>query len=255
MGWRPSTRAARCDSCSRPERTFNPWSRSAPNDYSDPVFATPAVGDVTGTGQPDIVFGSYDHNIYTLQPDGHLVPGFPVQRADSIWSSPTLVDTSQTGRDDIIMGGDASGFDHCRGGWIVDYRYVGAGPKLMWQRCTAQTIWSSPTVGILNNTGRPAVVVGTSFYSGYKSATTNEIIAVYADNGENVPGWPVTAQRAYLRLTGHRADRRPTGGRLDILRPVHQRPRHRERLERLRPPDLVRDLRSSQRGHVVSGAR
>jgi len=175
-------------------RTFNPWSRSAPNDYSDPVFATPAVGDITGTGQPDIVFGSYDHNIYALQPDGHLVPGFPVQRADSIWSSPTLVDTSQTGRDDIIMGGDASGFDHCRGGWIVDYRYVGAGPKLMWQRCTAQTIWSSPTVGILNNTGRPAVVVGTSFYSGYKSATTNEIIAVYADNGENVPGWPVTAR-------------------------------------------------------------
>ncbi len=176
------------------KRTFNPWSGNGPNDYSDPVFATPAVGDITGTGQLDIVFGSYDHNIYALQPDGHLVPGFPVQRADTIWSSPTLVDTSRTGRDDIIMGGDASGFDHCRGGWIVDYRYVGTGPKLMWQRCTAQTIWSSPTVGILNNTGRPAVVVGTSFYSGYKSAATNEILAVYADNGENVPGWPVTAR-------------------------------------------------------------
>ena len=176
------------------KRTFNPWSRSAPNDYSDPVFATPAVGDITGTGQLDIVFGSYDHNIYALQPDGQLVPGFPVQRADTIWSSPTLVDTSHTGRDDIIMGGDASGLDHCRGGWIVDYRYVGHGPELMWQRCTAQTIWSSPTVGVLNNTGRPAVVVGTSFYSGYKSAATNEVFAVYADNGENVPGWPVTAR-------------------------------------------------------------
>jgi hypothetical protein len=176
------------------KRTFNPWARTAPNDYSDPVFATPAVGDITGTGQLDIVFGSYDHNIYALQPDGHLVPGFPVQRADTIWSSPTLVDTSHTGRDDIIMGGDASGFDHCRGGWIVDYRYVGPGPKLMWQRCTAQTIWSSPTVGILNDTGRPAVVVGTSFYSGYSGAASNEVIAVYADNGENVPGWPVTAR-------------------------------------------------------------
>ena len=173
-------------------RTFNPWG-SGPDNYSDPVFSTPAVGDITGTGQLDIVFGSYDHYIYALQPNGRLVPGFPINRADTIWSSPTLVDTSHTGRDDIIIGGDASGFEGCRGGWLVDYRYVDLSPRLVWQRCTAQTIWSSPTVGILNSTGRPAVVVGTSYYSGYRSAETDEILAVYADNGSDVPGWPVTA--------------------------------------------------------------
>jgi hypothetical protein len=174
-------------------RTFNPWG-SGPDDYSDPVFATPAVGDITGTGQLDIVFGSYDHYIYALQPDGRMVPGFPVNRADTIWSSPTLVDSSHTGRDDIIMGTDASGLDGCRGGWLVDYRYVGSGPKLVWQRCVGQTIWSSPTVGILNDTGRPAVVVGTSYYPNYHSAATDEILAVYADDGLNVPGWPVRAR-------------------------------------------------------------
>jgi hypothetical protein len=174
-------------------RTFNPWTRDAPDDYSDPVFATPAVGDITGSGQLDIVFGSYDHNIYALQPDGKLVPGFPIQRADTIWSSPTLADTSHTGRDDIIMGGDSSGYLGCRGGWIVDYRYIGSAPKLMWQKCTDQTIWSSPTVGILNSTGRPAIVVGTSYNSAYKSTATDKVIAVYADNGQDVPGWPVTA--------------------------------------------------------------
>ena len=173
-------------------RTFNPW--GGPNDYSDPVFATPAVGDITGDGQLDIVFGSYDHYIYALQPNGHLVPGFPVNRADTIWSSPTLVDTSHTGRDDIIMGGDASGFEGCVGGWLVDYRYVAGAPKLVWQRCVGETVWSSPTVGVLNDTGRPAVVVGTSFYSRYHSAASDEILAVYADNGDNVPGWPVTAR-------------------------------------------------------------
>jgi hypothetical protein len=190
-------------------RTFNPW--GGPNDYSDPVFATPAVGDVTGTGQLDIVFGSYDHFIYALQPDGHLVPGFPVNRADTIWSSPTLVDTSHTGRDDIIMGSDASGYYGCRGGWLVDYRYVGGGPKLVWQRCTSQTIWSSPTVGILNDTGRPAVVVGTSYYQYYRSSATDEIFAFYADNGQPVPGWPVKARGptfgspAIGRLNGEQA--------------------------------------------------
>ena len=173
-------------------RTFNPWG-SGPDDYSDPVFATPAVGDITGTGQLDIVFGSYDHYIYALQPDGRLVSGFPVNRADTIWSSPTLVDTSHTGRDDIIMGTDASGFDGCRGGWLLDYRYVALHPVLIWQRCIGQTIWSSPTVGILNDTGRPAVVVGTSYYSNYHSADTDKIFAVYADDGQDVPGWPVTA--------------------------------------------------------------
>jgi hypothetical protein len=173
-------------------RTFNPW--GGPDDWSDPVFATPAVGDITGTGQLDIVFGSYDHYIYALQPNGRLVPGFPVNRADTIWSSPTLVDTSHTGRDDIIMGTDASGLDGCHGGWLVDYRYVGSGPKLIWQRCVGQTIWSSPTVGVLNDTGRPAVVVGTSYYPNYHSAATDQILAVYADNGQNVPGWPVTAR-------------------------------------------------------------
>ena len=173
-------------------RTFDPW--GGPDDWSDPVFATPAVGDITGTGQLDIVFGSYDHYIYALQPSGKLVPGFPVNRADTIWSSPTLVDTSHTGRDDIIMGTDASGLDGCHGGWSVDYRYVGGGPKLVWQRCVGQTIWSSPTVGILNDTGRPAVVVGTSYYPNYHSAATDEVLAVYADNGQNVPGWPVTAR-------------------------------------------------------------
>jgi hypothetical protein len=174
-------------------RTFYPW-RAGPDDYSDPVFATPAVGDITGTGQLDIVFGSYDHNIYALQPDGQLVAGFPIQRADTIWSSPTLADTSHTGRDDIIMGGDSSGLDGCRGGWIVDYRYSGHDPELVWQRCTGQTIWSSPTVGILNSTERPAVVVGTSFYSKYHSTSTDEIIALYANDGHEVPGWPVKAR-------------------------------------------------------------
>jgi hypothetical protein len=175
------------------QRTFNPWG-SGPNDFSDPVFATPAVGDITGSGQLDIVFGSYDHNIYALQPDGHLVAGFPVNRADTIWSSPTLADTSHTGRDDIIMGGDSSGLDGCSGGWIVDYRYIASVPRRIWQRCIGQTIWSSPTVGLLNRTGRLAVVVGTSWNTFHASnPATRQVLAVYADNGRNVPGWPVTA--------------------------------------------------------------
>ena len=235
-------------------RTFNPWARTAPDDYSDPVFATPAVGDITGTGRLDIVFGSYDHNIYALQPDGHLVPGFPVQRADTIWSSPTLADTSHTGRDDIIMGGDASGLDGCRGGWIVDYRYLVSGPKLMWQRCTAPDDLVEPH-------GRDSQRHGTTrrrrwdqLLLGLRQRSQQRDHRGLRRRRSERAGLAGHRARADLRLTGHRADRRPACGRLDILCPVQEGSRDRERLEWLGPSDLVPDLRCSQPSHVVSGA-
>ncbi len=178
--------------------TFAQWS-NAHNDNS--VFATPAVGDIQGNGEQDIVFGSYDHFIYALTPAGRVVPGFPIQRADTIWSSPALVDSSRTGRDDIIMGGDSTGFKSaqgqaCYGGWVTDYRYSSSArtPRLIWERCLGQTVWSSPAIGVINSSGEPAVVVGTSFNHPYASnPATNEIFAFYVDNGNTVPGWPVRA--------------------------------------------------------------
>ncbi|MGH9293281.1 MAG: hypothetical protein ACRDZ6_10985 [Acidimicrobiales bacterium] len=170
----------------------------------DAVFSTPAIGDITGNGQQDIVFGSYDHYIYALTPAGRLVPGFPVQRADTIWSSPALAEVGHTGRDDIFIGGDASGYRDragrpCYGGWVTDYRYSPArhAPELVWERCIGQTVWSSPAVGVINrgpanSGGRLAVVVGTSYYPGYASnPATDEVFAFYASNGGTVPGWPV----------------------------------------------------------------
>jgi hypothetical protein len=183
--------------------TFAQW-KDAKNDNS--VFATPAVADIQGNGEQDIVFGSYDHFIYALTPSGALVPGFPIQRADTIWSSPALVDSSHTGRDDIIMGGDSTGKENqvgakCWGGWVTDYRYSSSAraPQLIWERCVGQTVWSSPAIGVINpgpgNPGNePAVVVGTSFNSIYsKNPATNQIFAFYVQTGNTVPGWPVTA--------------------------------------------------------------
>jgi len=156
------------------------------------VFSTPAVGSLTGGPQQDIVFGSWDHYIYALNPDGKLLPGFPINNADTIWSSPALYHVAGTKGDSIFVGGDASGWHGCRGGWISDYRLVHGSPALIWQHCENQTIWSSPAVGIINSSGRPAVVVGTGFYEQPFPSATNKIFAFYADNGAPVPGWPVT---------------------------------------------------------------
>lgn len=170
--------------------TFNEWNGGAPSGYDNSVFSSPAVGDITGSGQQDIVFGSYDHYIYALTPSGGLVAGFPFYNVDTVWSSPALYDSSGHGKDDIFIGADATGLDGCYGGWVYDLRDIG-GPRIVWKHCMPNAIWSSPAVGTINNSGRAAVVVGTSFDQAYHTAGTNRVYAFYADDGATVPGWPV----------------------------------------------------------------
>jgi hypothetical protein len=175
---------------------FNEWtgkSTPGPDGFDEGVFSSPAVGDITGDGQPDIVFGSYDHRVYALTASGALVKGFPIDTEDTIWSSPALFHVrGKPDEKDIFIGGDASGRRGCYGGFIYDIRYVKNAPRISWQHCENQTIWSSPAVGIINSGGRPAVVVGTGFGEPppYKSASY-QLFAFYANNGARVPGWPV----------------------------------------------------------------
>lgn len=174
---------------------FNEWASTAiPNGYRQSVFSTPAVGDITGNGKLDIVFGSYDHRLYALQPNGELVPGFPVDTQDTIWSSPALFHVRGRAKraDDIFIGGDASGHFGCIGGFVYDFTYVHDRPKIAWSHCEDQTVWSSPAVGVINSSGLPAVVVGTGF--GWKppyKPGTNRVYAYYAKSGRTVAGWPV----------------------------------------------------------------
>jgi hypothetical protein len=156
------------------------------------VFSTPAIGSLTGGAQQDVVFGSWDHRIYALSPSGRLLPGFPINTADTVWSSPALYRVPGTAGDSIFIGGDSSGLDGCHGGWISDYRYVDQAPRLEWRHCEAQTIFSSPAIGVINSTGRAAVVVGTGFYDQPLPSATDKLFAYYANGGARVPGWPVT---------------------------------------------------------------
>lgn len=181
----------------RTKHTFLQWGKG-PARYSNSVFATPAIGDITGSGQKDIVFGSFDHYVYALRPNGKVVKGFPIARLDTIWSSAALADTSHTGKMDIIEGGDANGWPGpkggapCYSGWISDYRYTNGAPRLVWERCLRETVWSSPAVTTFGRT--PVVVVGTSWFYGpgrHTMPDKDELFAFNALTGHMMPGWPV----------------------------------------------------------------
>ncbi len=156
------------------------------------VVGSPAVGALTGHGRPDIVFGSWDHEIYALDSAGHLVPGFPLNNADTIWSSPALYQLPGVVGEDIYLGSDASGLKGCVGGFITDYRYTGGAPQEIWQHCLDQVVWSSPAVGSFGDPSNPVVVVGTGYYRQPFPDGTDKLYAYDARTGATVPGWPVT---------------------------------------------------------------
>ncbi len=159
------------------------------------VVGTPAVGDVNGDGYPDVVFGSWDHNIYVVNRFGQALPGFPFNSLDTIWDSPALYDEAHIGRMDIFLGGDASPGGPC-GSWswagiMRAIRVTPSGPKILWSRCQHQIFQSSPAIGDLEGNGRMDLVVGTGTGPSGDAVATNSLSAFHLDDGSPVPGWPV----------------------------------------------------------------
>src|SRR5262249_30843111 len=50
-------------------------------------IGTPAIADLDGNGVRDIIYGSFDDNLYAWRPDGTNLPGFPITLPEPITSS------------------------------------------------------------------------------------------------------------------------------------------------------------------------
>ncbi len=184
----------------------------------DPVFSTPAIGDVDGDGKNEVVWGGFDYMVYMVAgATGADKGNFPLFVRDTIWSSPTLHDLDGDGRPDIVIGVDAhlegAPYNTPNGGCLHVFRFDATQPHTAgpnpdppgnwpppselpgFPKCVDQVISSSPVVGDIDGDGKPEIVHGTgTFYSGASQK-------LYAWRCDGTPVWG-TASNPGLPIWG-----------------------------------------------------
>ncbi len=167
------------------------------------VISSPAVGDIDGDGEQEIVVATLFGSVYAWHADASRVAGFPVQfvgREDSemlerrAWenafnSTPALGDIDGDGALEIVIGG-------------LDQRlYVWDGDGSPWpgypmELChpslcdeTGARIVASPALGDLDNNGTLDVVIGTNEVP---VGDAGVLYVIELESGDLLPGWPIT---------------------------------------------------------------
>jgi outer membrane protein assembly factor BamB len=133
------------------------------------VFSTIAVGDITGDGKKDVVYGSFNQKIYAKDRSGNDLPGWPRENYDTIWSSPAIANIDKKGNNEVVIGTDLGGGAAvwtCKKGIRGTLSAFNGKGSFMpaYPRCMDTPIWSSPAIADLNGDGLPDVAVGTNNY-------------------------------------------------------------------------------------------
>lgn len=169
------------------------------NHVPDGVYSSPAVADLDGNGQLEIVFGGYDAQVRIIDNNCTALKGRFVY--DTIWSSPAIADLNGDGKPEIIIGVDShidpgkktldGGILHVYDSNLID---IAGFPKQI-----DEVIYSSPVIGDINADGKLDIIVGTGrCYNNVPACApggrvhpgVGEYINAWDASGNPLPGWP-----------------------------------------------------------------
>lgn len=176
------------------------WATPDVPGFSNGVFSTPAVGDVTGDGRPEVVYGSFNHHMYVKDASGADLPGWEGGKFmhDTVWSSASLADLDGDGDREIVIGSDLGGGASvfgCPGparGMVSIFEADG-GSLDGWPKCTDTPIWSSPSVADVTGDGILDVIVGTNNYR-ENGGNVGEPWKVRAWSSDGSPLWTASLE-------------------------------------------------------------
>ena len=120
------------------------------------VRSKPAIGDVDGDGQMEVVVGSEDNSIYCLSGINGSVK-WSYKTGGLIESSPAIGDVDGDGRKEVII---SSSDDKV-------YCLWGINGSVKWFYKTGGPVYSSPAIGDVDGDGRKEVIIGSSDHNIY----------------------------------------------------------------------------------------
>ncbi|HZT66436.1 MAG TPA: hypothetical protein VFA11_11660 [Acidimicrobiales bacterium] len=191
---------------------------SDPNQSSEAVFSTMALGDINADGAPDATAGALGLQMYSLNAiSGGVNPGWPYYTDDTVFSSPALTDLDNNGQTEVVIGGDSTPggtIDH-RGGLV---RALDGAGHVIWQYFTDEIVRSSPSVADLDGSGFPEIAFGTGAYWVNQPGGAIDSTYLFLLNHDGSLRWKhnlngyTLASPALADLTG--------SGQLDVVEPT-----------------------------------
>ncbi|MGC9309035.1 MAG: PQQ-binding-like beta-propeller repeat protein, partial [Thermoplasmatota archaeon] len=116
---------------------------------SQPIIASPAVGDIDNDGYKEVVIGSLDGYIYVIN-GTNGAEKWNFSTGGRVFSSAAIANIDTDPQLEVIVGSN-DGFLYC-----LD----GKNGMKQWNYSTAGAIYSSPAVGDINGDGKLDIVVG-----------------------------------------------------------------------------------------------
>ncbi len=162
-----------------------------PDGFWDGIYPTPALADLDGDSDLEIVYLGIDRYFYAWHHDGRLVNGWPFRfRVDGGLSSPAVGDLDKDGLPEIVVGTMEPYV--LENSWNEATLYVFKGNGTVapgFPVRTEQIILSSPALGDIDGDGWLEIVVA----SGYGTPNRQNLVYAWHHDGTPVDRWPVEA--------------------------------------------------------------